>query len=737
MPGSTSFFPSIPLPALYLYPIDDSFVPKHISLAGNQRVKIGRQTNAKSIPGERNGYFDSKVLSRQHAEVWEENGKILIRDVKSSNGTFINGERLSAEGMESEPYDLKTDDIVEFGIDIVGEDNKTVVHHKVSARVVCVFSEQDAQAAARVEQSHTASMHTMNNHAGPSNGSTFNFSNQGGPSQRRPSLQQGLSGMGGMGGSMRPPGKSGLTFDHILSRLQGELQKSRETGAELHNITGAMSELHDTIGGALPQNLPSYPHSLPPIRQPPPQPEQPEAHLSAPILNDLQGQLHETQTSLATHVDKIRQLEGVFGEHEVLKHEVTMSREMMEDLRRDMEALRTAGTIHNRFEHRDDDDDARSVRTVVPHELERVEEEDEDQLTAEEEDDEERRQRREELGRPRTPEPTGMGLRDDEYEPRAAKLRRGGVSPSPDDSSRDQRAIPTSVAEELSARITALSEQLQNALSMSSALLEQHSAAQTTITALESKIASLESAVQGNQSSIKAQQEIVSSFASRSDGSAPPPPSSEEAERESLTAMLNEWKKGVEGQWSSVREEWSQERERLSKAREEWESRVKGVETGLTSTEAKIEASLASLLTSKAEGRSLPNGVAPNHTSLPSPRSLSSESHRRQRRRRSTSSRGRSRSRSVDAEVKEEDTTASESTDSTDAAHSTNPEARSPSKRSNGATSWVAHQRQQQGALLPNDHNKAPLDPRTMQTAIGVLVLSVAAAAVVWRVKAE
>jgi hypothetical protein len=42
-----------------------------------------------------------------------------------------------------------------------------------------------------------------------------------------------------------------LTFDHILSRLQGELQKSRETGAELHNLTGAMTDIHDTLGGSL------------------------------------------------------------------------------------------------------------------------------------------------------------------------------------------------------------------------------------------------------------------------------------------------------------------------------------------------------------------------------------------------------------------------------------------------------------------------------------------------------
>jgi hypothetical protein len=38
--------------------------------------------------------------------------KIFIKDVKSSNGTFINGERLSAEGLESDPFELKTDDIV-------------------------------------------------------------------------------------------------------------------------------------------------------------------------------------------------------------------------------------------------------------------------------------------------------------------------------------------------------------------------------------------------------------------------------------------------------------------------------------------------------------------------------------------------------------------------------------------------------------------------------------------------
>ncbi|KAH9888564.1 hypothetical protein C8Q73DRAFT_807850, partial [Cubamyces lactineus] len=59
-------------------------------------------TNAKTVPQGRNSYFDSKVLSRQHAEVWEDNGKIFIKDVKSSNGTFIKGERLSPERLGSD-----------------------------------------------------------------------------------------------------------------------------------------------------------------------------------------------------------------------------------------------------------------------------------------------------------------------------------------------------------------------------------------------------------------------------------------------------------------------------------------------------------------------------------------------------------------------------------------------------------------------------------------------------------
>lgn len=122
---------------LALQPLTGTFERKQILVPFLPDVqKIGRQTNQKTVPLINNGYFDSKVLSRQHAEMWaDRNGKIWIRDVKSSNGTFVNGVRLSLEGKESEPHELREGDTLELGIDIVSEDQKSIVHHKVSAKV--------------------------------------------------------------------------------------------------------------------------------------------------------------------------------------------------------------------------------------------------------------------------------------------------------------------------------------------------------------------------------------------------------------------------------------------------------------------------------------------------------------------------------------------------------------------------------------------------------------------------
>ncbi|KAK9363115.1 hypothetical protein V1504DRAFT_446329 [Lipomyces starkeyi] len=123
---------------LYLTPLNNTFTRKCISVpCYPNTLLLGRQMNSRTIPTPENGFFDSRVLSRQHAEIWADRntGQVWIRDIKSSNGTFINGRRLSSEGEESEPHELKAEDVIDLGINISSEDSKTVLHNKVSARV--------------------------------------------------------------------------------------------------------------------------------------------------------------------------------------------------------------------------------------------------------------------------------------------------------------------------------------------------------------------------------------------------------------------------------------------------------------------------------------------------------------------------------------------------------------------------------------------------------------------------
>jgi len=63
-------------PVLVLEPVNDTFVMKSLELPDQTKVKIGRQTGVTTAPHPSNGFFDSKVLSRVHAEVWSESGKV-------------------------------------------------------------------------------------------------------------------------------------------------------------------------------------------------------------------------------------------------------------------------------------------------------------------------------------------------------------------------------------------------------------------------------------------------------------------------------------------------------------------------------------------------------------------------------------------------------------------------------------------------------------------------------------
>lgn len=103
-------------------PNSHPFQERDLSL--DQPVKVGRSV-ARARAANSNAIFDCKVLSRHHALLWYENGKFFLQDTKSSNGTFVNNNRLSTN--ESEPHEVSSGDIVQFGVDVM-ENNRKVTH---------------------------------------------------------------------------------------------------------------------------------------------------------------------------------------------------------------------------------------------------------------------------------------------------------------------------------------------------------------------------------------------------------------------------------------------------------------------------------------------------------------------------------------------------------------------------------------------------------------------------------
>ncbi|XP_034726067.1 sarcolemma associated protein a isoform X4 [Etheostoma cragini] len=107
-------------------PNSHPFQERHVYL--DEPVKIGRSV-ARCRPAQNNATFDCKVLSRNHALVWFDHntGKFYLQDTKSSNGTFINSQRLSRGSEESPPCEVLSGDIIQFGVDVT-ENTRKVTH---------------------------------------------------------------------------------------------------------------------------------------------------------------------------------------------------------------------------------------------------------------------------------------------------------------------------------------------------------------------------------------------------------------------------------------------------------------------------------------------------------------------------------------------------------------------------------------------------------------------------------
>lgn len=338
-------------PALHLYPLNDTFVSKQINLAptnSREHIKIGRYSNNKTVPSPVNGYFDSKVLSRAHAEVWYENDKVYIKDIKSSNGTFINGTRLSPESQESEPFELHSEDVVDFGIDILTDDNKDILHRRVACRVFLVMTPEDALKL----RSDFTSLYRGGVHGG----------------------SLGNAGLcpGAEGGFRR--NKSNVNVDQVIMRLQSELQKSSMVGSDLHALGTSIQKIHDTLeGGAVPvQDAPyqelvpasaPHDHSSDSTKQ---------VQLNPASAASLETQLANTHNVLASHVEKIKHLEETLASYERVKDEFSSLKCEVEEMRLELRNQRrqedspkqTLDTLSGVRILEDGFDDATSVGSV-------------------------------------------------------------------------------------------------------------------------------------------------------------------------------------------------------------------------------------------------------------------------------------------------------------------------------------------------------------------------------------
>ncbi|PWZ00025.1 hypothetical protein BCV70DRAFT_161393 [Testicularia cyperi] len=565
-------------PALHLHPLNDTFAPKQISLAPpgpNNRVKIGRQTNAKTVPNPSNGYFDSKVLSRMHAEVWSQNGKVYIKDVKSSNGTFINGERLSPEAQESDVFELHNEDMVEFGIDIVGDDNKTIIHHKVACRVYLVLTAEDALGL----RNDFASLYRGGMHGGP----------------------LGSSGVGpGAEGGLRRS-KAGFSFDHVLSKLQSELQKSKDAWNDLGNITNTMHDIHETLGGGIPPMTSApYPHLVPPppgsvsAQQQQQEQQAREAERSATTeahsatITALQAQLSDTQSSLAAHVERIRSLESMLAEHESIKQEVSSIKLQMEEAKREMDETASFrntggdfGTLRGlasvrRLQTGDDFDDGASVASV-----ETVTQNDEASSGSYSGRPTSQRGGVEHVG-PRAPPdmPRGFASEDaaDLDADKLPEIMEASKLDDVDGSHRLQQELQQQRDEELraqnaalSSRLEELASQLEQALALSRGLQSQHTQVTDTVRTLEERVQMLEKEVEQKATLMPA---TISRDTADSTNSSNADLTGDDSSRgilESIEGRWTEFRNDFEDSWRKEREGLQSEREELRKVVQAWD----------------------------------------------------------------------------------------------------------------------------------------------------------------------
>ncbi|KAJ3300762.1 hypothetical protein HK104_003732 [Borealophlyctis nickersoniae] len=110
--------PDADIPHLLAIPLNGMFETCYLPLNPTRPFRLGR-SNTQGVGAFKS--FPSQVVSRNHAEMFERDNKVYIRDIGSNSGTFLNSNRLSEPGQQSQEFEISSGDVVQLGKDYVVE----------------------------------------------------------------------------------------------------------------------------------------------------------------------------------------------------------------------------------------------------------------------------------------------------------------------------------------------------------------------------------------------------------------------------------------------------------------------------------------------------------------------------------------------------------------------------------------------------------------------------------------
>jgi len=142
----------------YTDPVHDSpalnFPVIRQNMVEGKVLKFGRKINKESPEDNCFVAFQSKVVSRNHAEIWYKDGQLYFRDIGSSSGTFLNKLRLSPSGKESRPYPLRSGDVIQLGIDYHGK--KEDIYRCIMMKIIIQGKDANIKRKANIERLNNA-----------------------------------------------------------------------------------------------------------------------------------------------------------------------------------------------------------------------------------------------------------------------------------------------------------------------------------------------------------------------------------------------------------------------------------------------------------------------------------------------------------------------------------------------------------------------------------------------------